>query len=69
MKPSKSERMQRVPYCDVLAGLARRSPSFDMLPGSELVLAAQGSAINWLDQNAANFGYRRVGNAWVHEGG
>jgi hypothetical protein len=25
--------------------------------------------INWLDQNAANFGYKRVGNAWVYEGG
>jgi uncharacterized protein YukE len=25
--------------------------------------------INWLDRNAANFGYRRVGNAWVYDGG
>jgi uncharacterized protein YukE len=25
--------------------------------------------INFLDQNAAQFGYRRIGNAWVYEGG
>jgi hypothetical protein len=25
--------------------------------------------INFLDQNGAQFGYRRIGNAWVYEGG
>jgi hypothetical protein len=25
--------------------------------------------INYLNQNAAKFGYKRVGNAWVYEGG
>jgi hypothetical protein len=25
--------------------------------------------INFLDQNGAKFGYRRIGNAWVYEGG